>query len=278
MAATSAAADSLGDSPGPAAAGGPSAASAAQHAARVAAAEAYTKACIAGHDSSHDWWHIDRVRNSAAALARQEGLQEAEQQLAELAALLHDVADHKYSSDPDADRACLAAFLAHDLGLSEAEQGAVLCVIDSMGFNAELARQHAQQAEQRQGAEQQGAEQQAAVAEWEAARQRMLAVVQDADRLDAIGAVGIARCLTFGGRFSRVLHDPAVPPRDTLTRQQYMDKAASAQQTTINHFHEKLLRLKGLMRTGAGRAAAEGRHAFMEAFLQQFQAEWRGEA
>lgn len=102
--------------------------------------------------------------------------------------------------------------------------------------------------------------------------------LQDADRLDAIGAVGVARCLTFGGRFNRALHDPSVPPRDGLTREQYTDKAAAAQQTTINHFHEKLLKLKALMRTNAGRAAAEGRHAFMEGFLRQFHAEWRGEA
>ncbi len=88
----------------------------------------------------------------------------------------------------------------------------------------------------------------------------------------------MARCLTFGGRFGRVLHDPAVPPRDGLTQEQYIDKSAAARQTTINHFHEKLLKLKGLMRTEAGRAAAEGRHAFMEAFLKQFHAEWRGEA
>lgn len=75
-----------------------------------------------------------------------------------------------------------------------------------------------------------------------------------------------------------MLHDPAVPPRDSLTREQYVDKAAAARQTTINHFYEKLLRLRGLMRTGAGRAAAEGRHAHMESFLRQFHAEWRGEA
>jgi len=95
---------------------------------------------------------------------------------------------------------------------------------------------------------------------------------------DAIGAVGIARCLTFGGHFNRVLHDPTVPPRSQLSAEQYTDAAAAVQQTTLNHFDEKLLKLKGLMRTAAGRQMAEGRHEYMEQWLARFHAEWRGEA
>ena len=95
-------------------------------------------------------------------------------------------------------------------------------------------------------------------------------------RLDAIGAIGIARTFTFGGRFNRVLHDPAVPPRVGLTKAEYMAGAERA--TTVNHFHEKLLTLRGLMKTAAGRAAAERRHAFMADFLRQFEAEWEGRA
>lgn len=133
-------------------------------------------------------------------------------------------------------------------------------------------------------------------------------------RLDAIGAVGIARCLTFGGRFNRTLYDPAVPPRVGLTKEQYMEVRGSAvhaaqhvvppvrlqhplrrwcltrtgptnralqgaaKATTINHFYEKLLHLKGLMKTQAGRRVAEERHAFMAAFLTRFYAECEGRA
>ncbi|KAJ6419601.1 hypothetical protein OIU84_029669 [Salix udensis] len=100
-------------------------------------------------------------------------------------------------------------------------------------------------------------------------------VVQDADRLDAIGAVGIARCFTFGGSRHRVLHDPAIPPRPDLSKEQYMKKE---EQTTVNHFHEKLLKLKDLMKTKAGQRRAERRHKFMEEFLKEFYEEWDGRA
>jgi hypothetical protein len=89
------------------------------------------------------------------------------------------------------------------------------------------------------------------------------------------GAVGIARCFTFGGCFNRVLHDPDVAPRTELTREAYM--TGTQQQTTINHFHEKLLKLEGRMNTDVGRAVARERTAVMVAFLEQFSIEWKGE-
>ncbi|KAB2047690.1 hypothetical protein ES319_A13G064900v1 [Gossypium barbadense] len=100
-------------------------------------------------------------------------------------------------------------------------------------------------------------------------------VVQDADRLDAIGAIGIARCFTFGGNRNSVLHDPAIQPRLDLSKEQYMKKE---EQTTVNHFHEKLLKLKDSMKTKAGLRRAEKRHKVMEEFLKQFYAEWDGKA
>ena len=170
----------------------------------------------------------------------------------ELCALLHDVADHKYPEGLAEREARLGTFLAAEAGLSAEEAAAVRAAIDGLGFKEELAGPSRRPVSD------------------------LTAVVMDADRLDALGAIGIARCFTFGGARGRTLHDPAVPPRGPgLTREEYC--RGSDKQTTLNHFPEKLLKLKGLMRSGAGRRAAERRHAFMEEFLAQFHAEWAGE-
>ncbi|BBN04582.1 uncharacterized protein MPTK1_3g05870 [Marchantia polymorpha subsp. ruderalis] len=126
---------------------------------------------------------------------------------------------------------------------------AVMTIIQSMGFKEELN----------------------ASSQWKYSPE--LAVVQDADRLDAIGAIGIGRTFTFGGARNCPMFDPDVLPRTKMTKEEYV----STKTTTINHFHEKLLKLRDLMKSQAGRRRADGRHKFMEDFLSQFESEWKGE-
>eukprot|EP00245_Coleochaete_scutata_P007792 TRINITY_DN23562_c0_g1_i1.p1 TRINITY_DN23562_c0_g1~~TRINITY_DN23562_c0_g1_i1.p1 ORF type:complete len:277 (+),score=65.39 TRINITY_DN23562_c0_g1_i1:64-894(+) len=216
----------------------------------VEEAEVFVKKSMASYDSSHDWWHVERVRKTAIALAREEGLSPTSIEIVELAAILHDVEDHKYVSCGAVQKGAVSAFLQQQ-GCGDELCQMVTNIIDRMGFKEELG----------------GAMKQDIFPE--------LAVVQDADRLDAIGAIGVARCLTFGGSRNRVLYDPDVPPRTELTKEQYAK--GSERSTTINHFYEKLLKLKGLMKTEAGRRRADARHKFMEDFLEQFHGEWEGQ-
>ncbi|KAH9771669.1 HD domain-containing protein [Citrus sinensis] len=167
----------------------------------------------------------------------------------ELAALLHDIGDYKYLRDPSEEK--IVENFLEDEGLEESKKMRILNIIKKMGFKDEIA----------------------GLANAEFSPE--FGVVQDADRLDAIGAIGIARCFTFGGSRNRVLHDPAIKPRSDVSKEQYMKKE---EQTTVNHFHEKLLKLKDLMKTEAGQRRAEKRHKFMEEFLMEFYEEWDGKA
>jgi uncharacterized protein len=103
-----------------------------------------------------------------------------------------------------------------------------------------------------------------------------LAVVQDADRLDAIGALGVSRCLVYGGAHNTTLYDPALKPNVNITKEEYMDP--NRKTYILAHFYEKLLKIKDMMKSEAGKKRAQGRHAFMEQFLSQFYAEWNGQA
>ena len=220
----------------------------------VGASEAWVKGELGGQDGSHDWHHVDRVRRVALRLGREEGLDEAALGRVEVAALLHDVRDWKYSGSEDAGAEAVGAFL-REQECDDAYVGRILRMVAHVGFKDEVGK-----AGMGGGLE----------GDVEAA------VLQDADRLDAIGAIGIARCFTFGGRKNRALWDgpDGPPPRVGLTKEAYM--AGADETNTLNHFYEKLLRLKGLMKTQAGRKVAEQRHAFMEAFLDQFRLEWDG--
>ncbi|KAL2544262.1 Metal-dependent phosphohydrolase [Forsythia ovata] len=197
-----------------------------------------------GNDASHDAAHAFRVRDLALSLALEEGISSSSDSalIVELAALLHDI-------DPS-DGKIVENFLDKE-GMEESKKMRILSIIKEMGFKEEIGGVTGGNYSPEFG------------------------VVQDADRLDAIGAIGIARCFTFGGSRNSVLHDPNIKPRSDLSKEKYINKD---EQSTLNHFHEKLLKLKDLMRTKAGRRRAEKRHKFMEEFLEEFYEEWDGRA
>eukprot|EP01134_Creolimax_fragrantissima_P007665 CFRG7665T1 len=209
----------------------------------------FCKELLKDNDASHDYSHADRVRNVAIKLGRGESLNQTSMQIVEISALLHDVDDWKYCPEDKGELSRTREFLKQQ---EFPHSDVVLRIVKSMGFKESLNNK-----DQNQFVEPE------------------LAVVQDADRLDAIGAVGVARCLTFGGRFNRVLYDPNIAPRVNMTKEQYQNQ--TAQQTTINHFHEKLFLLKDMMKTDTGRQIANERHLFMEQFVDQLMAEMKGE-
>ncbi|GJZ34043.1 ribonuclease Y [Tanacetum coccineum] len=216
----------------------------------VKKAEKLVEEMMGGNDASHDAAHAFRVRDLALSLAREDQLLDDDSlQIVELAALLHDIGDYKYLRDPSEEKV-VEEFLAKE-GVDMEKSSKILDIIKGMGFKEEI----------------NGVANGSHTPEF--------GVVQDADRLDAIGAIGIARCFTFGGSRNRVLHDPNIQPRSDLSKDKYMKKD---EQTTVNHFHEKLLKLKDLMKTKAGKRRAEKRHKFMEEFLKEFYEEWEGKA
>ena len=215
--------------------------------------EDFVKGRMAGNDGSHDMQHIERVRALALTIAKKELTEEHDLLAVELAALLHDVDDHKYKKAkkgcPDAAAAPTAAqFLDAQEDCTGARRELVNKIIAGVGFKDELGGKVVVFPE--------------------------LACVQDADRMDAIGAIGIARTFTFGGKRDRALYDPEIPPETDLTQEVYT--SSTRQTPTINHFHEKLLKLKGMMKTQTGRTMAESRHQYMLDFLEQFDCEVRG--
>jgi uncharacterized protein len=205
------------------------------------AAEAFAQQTLAHDSSGHDWSHIERVRQVALTIAQAEG---ANSYICELAALLHDVADYKIAGDEATGLARVRDWLVAQ-ACDEPTTERVMEIIATMSF---------------------------AGGERPAMTTLEGKIVQDADRLDAIGAVGVARAFAYGGAKGRAMYDPAQAPRERMSAEEY--RAAPA--PTINHFYEKLLLLKDRMNTTHARQMAEQRHQFMLAFLDQFYAEWDG--
>lgn len=203
----------------------------------------FVKQELSDAEGGHDWWHIERVWKSAKHIAKNEKVNLL---VVELGALLHDIADSKFhDGDEEIGPEKAVAFLKLnkvDLStISHVEQ-----IIRNISFKGGNENQKYSSLE--------------------------LDVVQDADRLDAIGAIGIARCFNYGGYKNRALYDPSIPPKLQMTKEAYKNSTAP----TINHFYEKLLLLKDRMNTETGRNMAQERHAFMENFLEQFYHEWDG--
>ncbi len=209
----------------------------------LARAEAFVRARCAHDSGGHDFHHLRRVRALALRLAAPLG---ADPFVTAMAAWLHDVADPKLNADAQAGRRALEAFL-DDCGLPAERRAKVEDVVERVSFGKELDGDARPKSPE-------------------------LMAVQDADRLDAIGALGIARAFAYGGSKGQPMYDPDLPPRRDLDHGSYR----SGKSTSVNHFHEKLLTLKGRLNTEAARAIAEERHRFMEAFLERFLAEWEG--
>lgn len=207
-------------------------------------AKKYVRNLLEGEGSGHDWWHIYRVYQMAMNIAS--STEGANKNVVALAALLHDVGDHKFhNGDATVGPKMVTEWLQQNGANKEVIQ-AVVTVVKEISFK--------------------GAEVDTPMSSLEGQ------IVQDADRLDAIGAVGIGRTFAFGGNKNREMHNPNIPPKQHASFDEYKkDKGP-----TINHFYEKLLLLKDRMNTSKGRELAQERHAFMLQFLDQFFAEWEG--
>jgi uncharacterized protein len=186
--------------------------------------EGFAKNSIAGFDGGHDWWHLDRVRNLALIIQSKEGV--GDRFLIEIAALLHDIDDKKFGSGHTVDTAERISSLLLDIQVENRIIQEVININKYISFSS--------------------AEKPAVISD-------ELMIVQDADRLDAIGAIGIARAFNYGG----FINNPVFDPSGQLP-------------STIKHFYDKLLKLKGLMNTETGGKLAAERHEYMEEFLKQF--------
>jgi len=203
----------------------------------------FVQKTLANAESGHDWFHIERVFKTAQNINQQE---HGDEQVVAFAALLHDIADPKFNNGDEELGPNLAASFLASIAVDADIIAHVKLIIQNMSFKNSF-----------DGA---------------GFSSKEMQIVQDADRLDAIGAIGIARAFTYGGFKNRVLYDPAIPPEEHLTKESYKNTTAP----TINHFYEKLLLLKDLMNTAAGKAIAIERHNFMLLYLDHFYKEWEG--
>lgn len=206
---------------------------------------AFVKEELKNAEGGHDWFHIERVFRNALLIAKEE---KVDVLVVSLAALLHDIADPKFHDGDEtigpkkATNFLIAQKVPKEIGQH------VVKIIKYVSFKNSLSNKKRK------------------------FNSKELEVVQDADRLDAIGAIGIARCFNYGGFKNRELYNPEILPNLTMSKEEYKNSNAP----TINHFYEKLLLLKDKMNTSTGKQIALKRHQFMEEYLHQFYGEWNG--
>lgn len=210
----------------------------------IEATKNYVRATLKGAEGGHDWFHTLRVYNNSILISKGENVDPL---IVALGALLHDIADSKFYGGDDtiAPKMAREFLFKHNVDSLVIEH--VINIINNISFNKSLEK----------GKKFTSPE---------------LEVIQDADRLDAIGAIGIARCFNYGGFKNRKIFDPSIKPNMNMTKEEYKTSTAP----TINHFYEKLLLLSDKMNTKTGKRIAKQRHQFMEQYLDQFYAEWDG--
>mgnify|MGYP001105835203 CR=1 FL=1 len=203
----------------------------------------FVKQTLKNAEAGHDWFHIERVFKTALNINQEE---KGNELVIALAALLHDIADPKFNNGDETLGPNLAQSFLQSIAVEEEAVNHVKLIIQHMSFKNSFDKNSFTSKE--------------------------MQIVQDADRLDAIGAIGIARAFTYGGFKNRVLYDPAIKPEEHLSKESYKNTTAP----TINHFYEKLFLLKDMMNTTGGKKIAAKRHQFMLDYLDQFYREWEG--
>lgn len=204
----------------------------------------FVKEKLNNAEGGHDWFHIERVYKNAVLIAQEE---DCDLSIVKLGALLHDIADSKFHDGDETVGPKVAREFLETQKVSEEIIQHVVNIIENISFKGGNFEKKFSSKE--------------------------LEIVQDADRLDALGAIGIARAFNYGGFKNRALYNPAIQPQLGMNKEEYKNNESP----TLNHFYEKLLLLKDKMNTPTGRKIAEERHRFMEIFLGQFYAEWEGE-
>jgi uncharacterized protein len=208
------------------------------------AVKSFVKQQLKDAEAGHDWFHTERVYKNAMKIAKQE---KCTIKVVAFAALLHDVADSKFHNGNETLGPKIARIFLETQKVNAKTIDHVVSIIENISFKGGNFNTKFNTIEMK--------------------------IVQDADRLDALGAVGIARTFNYGGYKNRRLYDPQIEPNLNMTKEEYKKSNAP----TINHFHEKLLLLKDKMNTKTGKEMAKGRHKFLEVFLKQFYKEWEGE-
>ena len=204
----------------------------------------FVKQNLENAEGGHDWFHIQRVYKNALLIAQNET---CDINVVQLGALLHDIADSKFHDGDETIGPKKARLFLESENVDQESITHVINIIENISFKGGNFDQKFSSIE--------------------------LDIVQDADRLDAIGAIGIARAFNYGGFKNRAMHNPAISPNTRMTKEEYKNSEAP----TINHFYEKLLLLKDKMNTKSGKEIAIQRHRYMEGFLAQFYSEWEGQ-